>query len=391
MKKHIKSVLALFSVCAAVAILLAVTNYFTAPIIKDNENANANQALTEVLGGATEFETLSLEGLPASIEEAYKADNGGYAFKVSVDGFGGKISIMCGINPDGTISVCKTLSQTESKGYGEKCADEEFYSQFSGKNTDNYTDVIIAGATVTTKAYQGAVKDALNAFAHFTGGTVDNRTEEEILADNLNAALPAANGSFSTSYLLAKVANADTVYVASNGSGYVFVVGDTFIGADKDGKLLCDASSEIAANIVKAITCANTEMLDLDAYGKLPSALIEAAKGEDGSYSLVVRASGFGITGDKYYSPSGKHVIIFLNINADGSVTECKTLFQAESAGYGAECENEEFYSQFNGKDQTNYTEVDAISGATVTTKAYLKAIERAFEAFEILKGGAEQ
>ena len=391
MKKHIKSILALFSICAVVAILLAITNHFTATIIKENDDKNANEALTEVLNGATDFETLSVEGLPSGVEEAYKGDNGVYAFKVSVDGFGGQISIMCGINPDGTIAACKTLSQTESKGYGEACANEEFYSQFNGKNKDNYSDIIISGATVTTKAYHSALKNALNAFAQLTGGTVDNRTEEEILADNLNAALPAANGSFSTSYLLAKIAEVETVYIAANGSGYVFVADDAFVGVDKDGKVLGEASDALASKIADAISVANNGMIDLDSYEKLPSALIEAAKGDDGSYSLVVRASGFGIRGDKYYNPSGKHVIIFLNINADGSVNECKTLFQAESAGYGAQCENEEFYSQFNGKDQTNYTEVDAISGATVTTDAYLNAVKRAFEAFEILTGGTEE
>ena len=40
------------------------------------------------------------------------------------------------------------------------------------------------------------------------------------------------------------------------------------------------------------------------------------------------------------------------------------------------------------GKTEENYTEIDAISGATLTTDGYKQAIERAFAALEILKGG---
>ena len=41
---------------------------------------------------------------PEEVKEAYKADNGGYAFKLSTTGFGGEIVIMCGIGPDGKIT-----------------------------------------------------------------------------------------------------------------------------------------------------------------------------------------------------------------------------------------------------------------------------------------------
>ena len=38
---------------------------------------------------------------------------------------------------------------------------------------------------------------------------------------------------------------------------------------------------------------------------------------------------------------------------------------------------------------QDNYGEIDAISGATITTNAYKTAISKVFEAINILKGGA--
>ena len=45
MKKSIKSIFVLVCICASVSLLLALTNYITDPIIKGNEQKNANAAL----------------------------------------------------------------------------------------------------------------------------------------------------------------------------------------------------------------------------------------------------------------------------------------------------------------------------------------------------------
>ena len=64
------------------------------------------------------------------------------------------------------------------------------------------------------------------------------------------------------------------------------------------------------------------------------------------------------------------------------------TVSQAETENVGDACAKESFYGQFAGKTEENYTETDAISGATLTTNGYRKAIQRAFDAVKILKGG---
>ena len=51
----------------------------------------------------------------------------------------------------------------------------------------------------------------------------------------------------------------------------------------------------------------------------------------------------------------------------------------------------EKFYGQFDGKTEENYNDIDAISGATVTTEAYKKAILEAFKTVNIIEGGNEQ
>jgi len=76
-------------------------------------------------------------------------------------------------------------------------------------------------------------------------------------------------------------------------------------------------------------------------------------------------------------------------MTADGKIIDCLTVSQAETKGLGDQCAKPEFYGQFAGKTEQNYTEIDAISGATLTTDGYKQAIERAFVALKTLKGGA--
>ena len=54
----------------------------------------------------------------------------------------------------------------------------------------------------------------------------------------------------------------------------------------------------------------------------------------------------------------------------------------------GDACADESFYGQFAGKTEENYTEIDAIGGATMTTDGYKQAISRAFAAVKALNGG---
>ena len=55
MSTSVKSVVVLVAICSIVAVLLALTNSITAPIIEENENKKANAALLEVLPDGESF------------------------------------------------------------------------------------------------------------------------------------------------------------------------------------------------------------------------------------------------------------------------------------------------------------------------------------------------
>ena len=56
MKNQIKSVLVLVCICTVTALLLALTNSFTAPIIEESQKAQANAALLVVMPNGSGFE-----------------------------------------------------------------------------------------------------------------------------------------------------------------------------------------------------------------------------------------------------------------------------------------------------------------------------------------------
>ncbi len=390
MKKSIQSLLALVCICAVVTVALALTNSLTAPIISKNESASANAALLEVLPDGGNFDVLDLGTytLPSTVTEAYRAENGDYVIKLETVGYSSGLILMCGVDADSIVSGVVCLSSGETLGHEKTYGDN-----FVGKSADGAEAVdTVSGATKTTSAIRGAVKDALNAVIILGGGSVDIRTEEEILNDNLSAALPTAEGEFEKHFFVEIVEGVDAIYTAVNGAGAVCVVGEQFIGVDADGTVVTDCSDELVGIVTAAMTTVGatvTEDIDLTAYEGLPSQLVLAERTASGNYVLEIKGAGYGIVGgDTYHPASGEYIIIRVSMTGDGRIIDCLTVSEEETDGIGSACADESFYGQFDGKTEENYNDVDAISGATYTTDGYKKAIARAFESVKIFEGG---
>ena len=390
MKKYIKSVVSLTSICAVIAILLSITNYITAPVIAENASAAANEALVVVMPEGKDFTPVDLSAyeLPATVNEAYSEANGGYVIKLTTSGYGSDMVIMCGINAAGEITGATCLSSNETLG------EEKVYGETAvGVNLDSIDDLAtVAGVTKTTEGYKNALKDALNTAVILGGGSVDIRSEEEILADNLKEALPAGEGKFTKWFITESLTDVSAVYIADNGTGYVFVSGEAFIAVDTEGNVLTDVSDDVKAVMsvnAKLVASSESTEIDISAYENMPTAIDKAYKTTNGNYVFELHAAGFGINGDPYYYPSGEYINIKVSVTVDGKILACETVSQKETDGIGSACADSSFYSQFNGKDETNYGEIDAISGATITTNGYKTGVSKVFEAVKILEGVA--
>ena len=390
MKKNILNLFIFVCICSVITLLLAITNSITAPIILENQNVAANQALLEVMPEGKGFESVPMEEytLPSTVTEVYKETNGlGYVIKLKTAGYGTDMVIMCGVDANGVVTGAVCLSSNETLGkektYGDNFLDKDVVG----------VDAVdtIAGATKTTEAYKNAVKDALNSAVILGGGSVDIRTEEEILADNLAAALPAGEGKFTRLFLVNLIDGVDAVYAAENEAGFVFVFGEQFIGADADGTVLTEGveNAEAITQAVLRIKSTVLEDIDLSVYADLTKTVVSAKKTSDGNFVIETKGAGYGIKGGNEYHPaSGEYIIVRVSMTPDGRIIDCLTVYEAETDGLGDACADESFYGQFVGKTEENYTEIDAIGGATYTTEGYVQAIERAYKALETLKGG---
>ena len=137
MKKSIRSIIVLVSICAVVSILMALTNSVTAPIIAENDAKNANAALLQVLPDGGSFETVDMSAytLPSTVTAVYRASNGGCVVQLTTSGYSSGMVIMCGINPDGTVYLNGTElpePYVQEKALGE--CDVEFPMQIIEKN-----------------------------------------------------------------------------------------------------------------------------------------------------------------------------------------------------------------------------------------------------------------
>lgn len=90
------------------------------------------------------------------------------------------------------------------------------------------------------------------------------------------------------------------------------------------------------------------------------------------------------------------NISLMVGILADGTIKNIYVLQHAETPGLGSKMEEETFKGQFNDKnaDSFNFSvkkdggDVDAITAATISSRAFCDAVNRALSTFENNKGG---
>lgn len=392
MKNYIKNLAVFVLICTVITVLLATTNFITEPVILKNQSASANKAFSEIMPNGKGFEAMDISSfsLPATVKEVHKeTSNQGYVVQLVTSGYGSDMIILCGVSSDGIVTGAVCLSSNETLG-----KEKTYGTNFSNKDTAGVDAVeIITGATKTTNAYKNAVKDALNAVVILGGGSVDIRSEEEILADNLNTALPDGEKQFEKLFLVELIEGIDAVYSATNQSGYVFVVGEQFIGVKADGTVVTEGVTDTAlfTDAAEKIQSTTFKEIDVSKNEELAKFVVSAKKTASGNYVVETKGAGYGIKGGNEYHPaSGEYIIVRVSMTPDYKIIDCLTVSEGETDGLGDACADESFYGQFVGKTEANYKEIDAISGATLTTDGYKQAVERAFTAVKTLNGGAK-
>ena len=442
MKKNpfLNCVAVLGGICLCVALILGVVNFFTAPIIRDREDAAANAAYLEVLPDATTFTDLDLSLLPAgsTVTVAKKDDGGsGYAFQMVTKGFSDGLTIVCGIDPDGTITGVRTLASNETAGYGKVCEEESYYSQYTGKGSAELDGIAISGATVTSNAYRNAIKDAFAAFSVYAG--VKTQVSE---TDAALECVPGATWVQAVSGTSAYQADTGALVLRCEQNGIVLFVG---VGSDGvvTGAYLYEGEGSdparytgVTAETVGAVNdpmrdavqqaltvqydqINHTRILQIvqsvlpDASDfeqlTLPGQVHEggqATGGHSTAATLYADAMGaYRVAGQGYvfliytdgYSQSkngpSERIRIAAALDEAGALIRSKVLYQSETQQFGVDkvLNNDAFTGSYEGKTEAGSLVMEENAYATYTYNGYHNAMKAAFAAYALIaaNGGA--
>ena len=121
----------------------------------------------------------------------------------------------------------------------------------------------------------------------------------------------------------------------------------------------------------------------VDIAGCTVNEVAEAKKGEETIGYVVTTTSSEGYGGD---------IKVSVGIAADGTVKGVEVLAISETAGLGMNAQNAEFRDQYVDKKVENFVvskaasaenEIDAISGATITSTAFTNAVNTGLAYFQ--------
>lgn len=191
-KKIVHDAVVLAILSLGLGLILGAVYQITKPAIDKADQEAEQKAFFAVFKDAHEFEKVEFDELDARdvlLEGGYKdtiddvqaakdssGNTLGYVITVTAkDGSQGAITLVVGIQIDGTVNGYSILAHSETPGLGAKATEKEFMKQFESKAVEEFIVVkntpaedceieSITGSTITSKAVANACNVAI-AFA----------------------------------------------------------------------------------------------------------------------------------------------------------------------------------------------------------------------------------
>jgi electron transport complex protein RnfG len=153
----------------------------------------------------------------------------------------------------------------------------------------------------------------------------------------------------------------------------LFITGALAIGNTITQPVIKEASDERAREIKRAIF-PDTDEFVLIENEYFPRTITEVFAACDGNgYIFMIKTYGYG-----------GYIEIICGIDTDGRIVKTVTLAESETRGIATPVFD--MQGEYIGKDK-NLEGIDAVSGATITSNAYINGVLDAFEAFEMIGG----
>lgn len=342
MGKVVRLGVILLLLTAITGLILGVVYEVTSGPIAQTQHNQKMRALAATLPGATDFETVDLVGDGSVITAINRGTAGGelvgYNFSVSPRGYAGPISLIVGISKDGTVRGAQILIHSETPGLGARASEPAFIDQFKDRSVASFR-VVKSGAS-----------DPQDIQA-ISGATITSAA----VAQGVNQAIEYFNAHFSGN----TSANPSSAPVGATPAG---------TGSKGIELPLKETSGDIQ---------------------KLESFQNEASDVE--GYAFVVTPRGFNDI-----------LEVQVTLTSDGIVNDVQVLSHSETPRRWNDKKEAPFLQQFSGKKGERFTitmgtpandqQIQAVSGATITSNAILSGVNQAIAYFNThLAGGKAQ
>jgi electron transport complex protein RnfG len=174
----LKIALNLTATCLISGVIIAGTYFFTAPVAAQKAVEIKQKTMQVLVPQADSFK--EIEGKQAW----YAAEKGGkiiaYVVPSETKGYGGTIQLLVAVDDNGKVIAYSTIKANETPGLGDKATKSPFMDQFAGKSSANLVvtkdpsdknDIqAMTGATISSRAFTKAVKQAVDEVVEFEGG-----------------------------------------------------------------------------------------------------------------------------------------------------------------------------------------------------------------------------
>ena len=400
-------------------------NFYTGPIIEANNAGAAAGRLNEVMPGGAAYEdiTATLSGVPANVVKVNKETNGlGYVIECTATSQytgGAPMDIVIGVDATGKICGIKLFSHSESLIFGA-----DYPSTYIGKDSALTGVELYAGSTYSSKAFKGAVEEAMGVLIANNLIAEGVKTDEQILAEmipTLHTGL-TAGGTLKADKIVAS-GNIIDGYKAMNGSGFAFIMknGDAKLLALVNAMGACkivdvegnDVTADNATLVTEALTAAGTQAsFATEAQTAILAAYSDATAIEAldlTTFGNVVYAASFQSAGNTYYAFFSKPLsyedsamAVCTVLDENGAIA--KQSVQQMAFGHGVDyipgikdyidsSSNlyKDYLNKFNSLTDATLSDSVLISGATVSSTAVKLATADAFAAFNSINEGGAQ
>ena len=335
-----------------------------------------NAALTSPAMAAEDLEPVATEA-PAATEAPMVLEN---AKTATIAGFGGADITVQVTDENGVITALVVDASSQTAGFGQKCAEEAFTSQFVGKSaplTLGEGIDAVASATITSQA----VVDAVNSL-YAAAEPVEEPTEAPAATEE-----PAVQtAEVKTATTAGYDGNEITVNVTDENGVITSLMVDASTQTPGLGQKCAEeaftsqfvgksAPLTLGEGIDAVASATITSQAVVDAVNSLYAAAEPVEEPTEAPAATEAPAKAQSLTVKGWHDG----VVVTVEVDQNLVITALTVDASGEFYALGGKCADEAFTSQFIGKKAplTLGEDIDAVTGATLTSQAVVDAVNQ--------------